>query len=98
MRAMTMAMSNRLEDVFCSRVRIRILKILLQLGQLSVSGIANRLAINYGVTVKHLEILENSGIVQIRLYGRIRLCRLKDSLKTKAIREVLETWERPDLQ
>ncbi|NWG10915.1 helix-turn-helix transcriptional regulator [Candidatus Bathyarchaeota archaeon] len=89
--------SDRLEDVFCSKVRMRILKILLQLGQLNISDIANRLGINYGATVTHLRILENNGVVQIRLYGRVRLCRLNDSPKAKAIQEVLETWEKPDL-
>jgi DNA-binding transcriptional ArsR family regulator len=88
-----MATHTLLEDVFCSRVRIRILKILIQLGQLNVSHIANRLGINYGATLAHLKVLEESGIVKIRLYGKIRLCRLSDSFQARAVQNVLETWE-----
>jgi predicted transcriptional regulator len=90
---MGIARAAPLEDVFCSRIRIRILKILMQLGQLNVSDIANRLSINYSATLTHLRILEQSGIVQFRLYGKIRLCRLNDSPQTKAMLQVIETWE-----
>lgn len=85
--------STSLEDVFCSRVRIRILKILTQLGQLNVSNIASKLDMNYSATLTHLTILERSGIVKMRHYGKIRLYRLSGSPQTKAMQELLETWE-----
>jgi hypothetical protein len=44
----------------------------------------------------NLRILEDNGIVQIRLCGRIRFCRLAESPQTRAIQEVLETWETTD--
>jgi len=83
------------EDFFCSRLRMKILKILSEVGELNISGIARRLGVNYGTTNKHLKVLENEGIVQHKRFGRIRIYRLNEySPKTKAIQNLLEVWER----
>lgn len=82
------------EDFFCSRLRMKILKILSEVGELNISGIARRLGVNYGTTNKHLKVLESEGIVQHKRFGRIRIYRLNQhSPKTKAIRNLLEVWE-----
>lgn len=82
------------EDFFCSRLRMKILKILSEVGELNISGIARRLGVNYGTTNKHLNVLENEGIVQHKRFGRIRIYRLNQhSPKTKAIQNLLEIWE-----
>jgi len=82
------------EDFFSSRLRMNILKILSEVGELNISGIARRLGVNYGTTNKHLKVLENEGIVQHKRFGRIRIYRLNQhSPKTKAIQNLLEVWE-----
>jgi predicted transcriptional regulator len=84
-----------IEEVFSSKVRMKILKILSEVGELHISGIARRLGVNYGTTNKHLKVLENEGIVQHKRFGRIRIYRLNEySPKTKAIQNLLEVWER----
>jgi len=83
-----------IEDFFSSRLRMKILKILSEVGELNISGIARRLGVNYGTTNKHMKVLENQGIVQHKRFGRIRIYRLnKHSPKTKAIQNLLEVWE-----
>jgi predicted transcriptional regulator len=83
------------EEFFSSRLRMKILKILSEVGELNISGIARRLGVNYGTTNKHLKILENEGIVQHKRFGRIRIYRLNEhSPKTKAVQNLLEVWER----
>lgn len=83
-----------IEDFFSSRLRMKILKILSEVGELNISGIARRLGVNYGTTNKHLKVLENEGIVQHKRFGRIRIYRLNQhSPKTKAIQNLLEVWE-----
>jgi predicted transcriptional regulator len=42
-----------LEDVFCSKIRMRILKLLFNLGQLNTSDLAHRLGANYATTLRH---------------------------------------------
>jgi len=82
------------EDVFSSKLRMKILKILVQVGELNVSEIARRLGVNYNITSKHLKILEDEGIIKHKVFGRIRLYRLNEySLKARAVQNLLEAWE-----
>lgn len=82
------------EDVFSSRLRIKIVKILMQMSELNISEIARRLGVNHTAASKHLQILEDEGILQQKVFGRIRLYRLKEnSPKARAIQNLVETWE-----
>jgi len=83
-----------LEEVFCSKLRMKILKILAQVGELNVSEIARRLGVNYNTTSKHLKVLEDEGILQHKVFGRIRLYRLNEySPKVKAVQNFMDAWE-----
>jgi DNA-binding transcriptional ArsR family regulator len=83
------------EDVFSSRLRMKILKIIMQIGELNVSEIARRTSVNYNAASKHLKVLEDEGIIQHKVFGRIRLYRINEnSPKSKAIQNLIELWER----
>ncbi len=83
-----------LEEVFSSKSRMKILKLINQLGQLNVSDIARRIKINYSLTDEHLKLLESEGILQQRVYGRIRMYRFNEtSVKAKAVQNLIEVWE-----
>jgi DNA-binding transcriptional ArsR family regulator len=83
-----------IEDVFSSRLRMKILKILVRVGELNVSEIARRLNVNYVTTSEHLKVLEDEGILLHKMFGRIRLYRLNEhSPKAKAVQNIIETWE-----
>jgi len=82
------------EDVISSKLRMKILKILFNVGELNVSEIARRLRINYLSANNHLKILEDEGIVQRKMFGRIRLYRVNEqSPKTKALQNLIDAWE-----
>jgi len=82
------------EDVFSSKLRMKIIKIIAQVGELNVSEIARRLNVNYNTISKHLKVLEDEGILQHKVFGRIRLYRLNEhSPKAKAIQNLIETWK-----
>ena len=84
-----------IEAVFSSRLTIKILKILMQMGELNVSEIARRLSVNYNTVNGHLRVLEDEGIIQLKMYGRIRLYRFNESsAKAKALQSLIETWEK----
>jgi DNA-binding transcriptional ArsR family regulator len=86
-----------LEHVLSSRPRLKILMMLVQLGELNVSEIARRLGTNYDATSKHLRILEDEGILQHKTFGRIRLYRLNlQSTKTRALQTLIEIWEQSE--
>jgi predicted ArsR family transcriptional regulator len=84
----------KIEDVFCSKIRMKILTILNNVGELNVSEIARRLKINYVSASKHMQTLENEGIIQHKMFGRIRLYRLNEqSPKAKAVQNLIDVWE-----
>lgn len=88
-----------IEDVFSSKLRMKILKILMQVGELNVSEIARRLGVNYKTTRKHLKVLEDEGMIKHKVFGRIRLYRLnRSSLKAEAIQNLIEIWEHKNKQ
>jgi predicted ArsR family transcriptional regulator len=66
----------------------------MQMSELNISEIARRLGINHNAASKHLQVLEEEGILQQKVFGRIRLYRIKEnSPKAKAIQNLIETWE-----
>jgi DNA-binding transcriptional ArsR family regulator len=88
-----------LEDVFSSKLRMKILKIIAQVGELNVSEIARRLGVNYETTSKHLKTLEDEDILQHKVFGRIRLYRLNEhSPKAKAVQKLIDVWEHANKQ
>jgi predicted transcriptional regulator len=83
-----------IEDVFCSKIRMKILTVLNNMGELNVSEIARRLKINYVSASKHIRTLEGEGIVQHKMFGRIRLYRMNEqSVKAKAVQNLIDVWE-----
>jgi DNA-binding transcriptional ArsR family regulator len=82
-----------LEDVFCSKIRMRILKLLFNLGQLNTSDLAHRLGANYATTLKHLTLLKKEGVVSEKRSGNTRFFRFTKTLKARAIMKLLDEWE-----
>ena len=83
-----------LEEVFSSKLRIKILKLIYQLGSLNVSDIARRLNSNFTSTSENLKILEAEGILHELVYGRVRMYRFNEnSAKAKAVQNLIEAWE-----
>ena len=84
----------QLEDVFSSKPRMKILKLISRLGELNVSDVARRIGVNFTTTSRHLRLLEEEGILTQRTYGRIRMYRFnRSSVKAKAVQDLIEVWE-----
>lgn len=83
-----------IEEVFSSKPRMKILKLVARLGALNVSDIARRISLNFSTTNQHLKLLESEGILKQRVYGRVRMYRFNDlSPKAIAVQNLIETWE-----
>ena len=83
-----------IEEVFSSRPRMKILKLIARLGSLNVSDIARRIGLNYSTTNEHLKLLEAEGVLRQTSYGRIRMFRFNEtSAKAKAVQSLIEAWE-----
>ncbi len=82
------------EEVFSSKPRMKILKLLARLGSLNVSEIAKRIGLNYSTTNEHLRLLEAEGILRQTAYGRVRMFRFNEaSPKAKAVQNLIGAWE-----
>jgi DNA-binding transcriptional ArsR family regulator len=83
-----------IENVFSSKPRMKILKLIARLGELNVSDIARRIGVNFTTTSRHLKVLEDEGVLQQRVYGRIRMYRFNQaSPKAKAVQHLIDAWE-----
>jgi DNA-binding transcriptional ArsR family regulator len=83
-----------IEAVFSSKPRMKILKLIARLGALNVSDIARRINLNYSTTNQHLNLLEAEGILQQRIYGRIRMYKFNNpSPKAIVVQKLIEVWE-----
>jgi len=84
----------KIEDVFSSRGRVKILRILSEIGELNISDIARRAGLNYTTTNEHLQVLENADLIKHKSFGRIRIYRFnEENTRAKAVRDLIEAWE-----
>src|SRR5271156_6120820 len=66
-------------------------------GPISVSRLAEPLAITLAAVVQHLQILEESGLVRSEKVGRVRTCRIEPaglSVAEQWIGDCRSMWER----
>jgi DNA-binding transcriptional ArsR family regulator len=83
-----------IEDVFSSKGRVRILRILAEIEELNISEIARRAGLNYTTTNQHLQALENARLVRHKRFGRIRIFRFnEENSQAKLIKKLIENWK-----
>ena len=85
------------EEVLSSKGRVKILRILTEIGELNISEIARRAGLNYATTNRHLGVLEEQGLVRHKRFGRIRIFRFnEENQRAELIRRLMESWEQTD--
>ena len=83
-----------LEELFSSRGRVRILFILIKAGELNISEISRRAKLNYTTVAKHLEFLTQSGLLEEKHFGRIKIYRFKqETIFGRALKNLFELWD-----
>jgi len=86
----------KFEEVFSSKPRIKILKIIYELRSLNASYLARRTNMNYNTVTRHLKILTTEGLITEYVYGRIHMYRFNDnSKKAQAVAALIEAYEQP---
>ena len=86
-----------LEDTLCSRVRLRILKLLMDSQTFTTAQIAAKVGVNYVIARAHLEALENGDVLTHVNFGkRIHYYRFKESARANAVKSLLEAWSPTD--
>lgn len=83
-----------IEEVLGSKGRVRILKVLSEIGELYLSEIARKAGLNVATALKHLDSLKEAGLVREKRFGRIRIfCYAFDDHRAKLIKEFFEKWD-----
>ncbi len=83
-----------IEDILSSKGRVRILRILAEIGELNISDIARRAGLNYAATNQHLQALENAGLVQHKKFGRIRIFRFnEENVRARTVKKLIDFWD-----
>ena len=85
--------SLKVEDVLSSRGRVRILRILTEIGELNISEIARRARLNFGTTNRHLVVLEKEGIILHEKFGRVHIFRLNEkNHRARLVKKLISLW------
>jgi len=83
-----------IDDIFSSKGRIKIIRLLAIEDELNISEIVKRTKLNHKIVSNHLQILKELGIVQEKKYGRIKIYRFRsEDFKVKAIKNLILIWE-----
>ena len=84
----------KIENVFGSRARIKILKLLALNYELSITQIIKKTKLNHSSVVKHLNILERLNIIHKKNFGRIKIFRFKiENIRAKRLKNFIDIWE-----
>ena len=62
-----------LEQLLRSRGRVRVLKVVLERGQINVSRLARETGLHHRIVSKYIEEFKSMGIVSEKRYGRLRV-------------------------
>ncbi|MHA1288127.1 MAG: winged helix-turn-helix domain-containing protein [Candidatus Thorarchaeota archaeon] len=83
-----------IEDLFSSRGRIKILKELAASTELNISDLRRRVNLNHSSTKSNLEVLLHSGLVEEKIFGRIKIYRFRnEDLRARSLKSLFDIWE-----
>ena len=83
-----------LEEVFSSKGRVKMIRVLAKHNELNISEIARQANLNHSTAVQHLDFLEQAGIIQKKVFGRIKIYRFRlENVRAKAIKHLFDLWE-----
>ena len=82
-----------IEEFLSSKTRVKIIKVLYELGELNIRRICQKVGSAYSIVKSNLEIMEKLDIVRCKKYGRIRLYSLNNNdPKVKLLMRLIEVW------
>jgi DNA-binding transcriptional ArsR family regulator len=85
-----------IEDLFSSRGRIKIVRelVLAPSNELNISEICKRVGLNHSTTRAHLNVLMDSGLIEEKVFGRIKIYRYRnEDMRARSLRNLLELWD-----
>ena len=82
-----------LENVFSSRGRVRILKLLAEIGELNISAISRNINLNHSAVKEHLKFLTEVGLLIEKKFGRILIYQFQDNnILAHSLKQLFKIW------
>ncbi|MCF2138974.1 MAG: ArsR family transcriptional regulator [Candidatus Lokiarchaeota archaeon] len=86
-----------IEDIFASKGRTKIIKILVITHETNISNIVNLSGLNHNSVKNHLKFLIKAKLIEEKCFGRIKIYRFRDeNIKARAIKNLIEFWDEYD--
>jgi len=83
-----------LEDIFGSKIKVRILKALVEKSLISLTELRKRSKANYKVLKMYLQKLQKAGLLNELTYDRVKLYSLnRRNPKARALEDFFKKWE-----
>jgi len=83
-----------IEEFLSSKTRIKILRVLYNLGELNIRRICQKIGSAHPIVKKNLGLMEEMGLVKCKQYGKVKLYSLNDNNpKVKALTNLFEAWQ-----
>lgn len=83
-----------LEKLIGSKGRLRVLKLLLEEGQVNITRVVKETGLHHRLVVKHMNELKSMGLVEERRYGRLRLFEVDmTDPRISALRDMMRSIE-----
>ena len=84
-----------IEKLFSSYGRTKVLKIMLESGELNISEITRRSGLSHSSAAKHLEFLVETGLLTEKKFNRIRIFKVEYSNPlVSVLNRLLSDWNR----
>ena len=81
------------EDLFSSKGRVKVLKELAMSNELNISELCRRISLNHSSTKSHLKVLIDSGLVEEKVFGRIKIYRYRiEEMKARSLKNFFDLW------
>ena len=82
------------EDVLSSKGRVRILKLLAELGELNISAISRAINLNHTAVKEHLRFLSQVGLIKEKRFGRILIYQfVEENILAHSLKQLFKIWE-----
>lgn len=83
-----------IEEIFGSRGRIKILKIILKEEEVNITRLVKLSGLHYNLVKRHVEYLSSLGIIKVKNIGRIKIVEANfEDPRVVALRDLIRTIE-----
>jgi predicted transcriptional regulator len=88
-------MTMSVENIFSSKGRVKVLKVLAERGEMNISEITRMSNLNHTTTAMHLKRLCELGMVEEKNFGRIRIFRFRrEDPHAWAVQSLFESFKK----